>query len=165
MGSRPSLVALIEVCRDARRLNQIINHPSVFDAAFGLSARRPVDLSPLLSRADIIAFEGEHGVALCRRYGDIFDCHFAVLPSGRGKWALIAGRAVVAWLFYRKHARALLFTPVAGNIAAIAGARMLGAKEIEVPACMFPTTRGPRPYRCYRLTREDWRFRQFRAQP
>lgn len=145
---------------DARRLNEIVNDPDVFAPCFGTLAKSPVDLSGLVSGDGApIVLAGEHGVILFQRIGqsDNFDVHAAVLPAGRGEWCRRAAQIAFNYLFLEIGAELAAFRCPSNNRAAIAGARMLGAKFHTRTEKAFPTPDGLVPFSVYVLAKRDWR--------
>lgn len=83
---------IVSDCRDAARINAVVNDPAVRpyvgapDAGF-------LDLSPLLAdRNNIFPFGLHGGFALLWTAPHTYEVHTFILPSGRGFWAKLAAR-------------------------------------------------------------------------
>lgn len=92
---------MIELSRatDASVLNVIVNDPSVYPFVRGMS-EGDLDLSQVVANPNNHVLTGEHAAILftIRQVG-LYEMNATVLPSGRGDWALIAGRAALEWAF------------------------------------------------------------------
>jgi len=114
------------VCaKDARRLNEIVNHASVLPWVKG-SLDGPLDLSvPVADRRNVTLL-GEHGAVLFHWHQPgLYEAHTQVLPEGRGGWTLSFVRAALHWLFTRTEATEILTKCPRGNVAAKALARSI----------------------------------------
>lgn len=119
---------MIERQMSADHVNQIVNHPSIHPWVCG-PTEEPLDLTGPIESGNYIALFGEHGGFLFYRVSDgIYDAHSAVLPSGRGKWAIRAARDALHWIFEREQAREVLMAVPHGNVAVRALVRILKAR-------------------------------------
>lgn len=111
---------MIELCTDAGRINEVVNHPSVrpFVGAIELGE---VDLAPLI-RPENWFLMGEHGgFALIWTAPNIHEWHTFILPEGRGIWAFKAAKQGIS--FARKNGDKMLWTkiePSMSNVSAFA---------------------------------------------
>lgn len=92
-----------------------------------------------------------------------YDVHVAILPRGRGAWAREAADEAMRHMFETVGAELLVFRVPAGNLAASALARMLGAEFLSVTAPVWPTRAGPLPLKVFYLTRRRWLARTGRG--
>lgn len=140
---------------DAKRLNEIVNHPKVHP---WVSVNgEPLDLSATLESADIYALLGSMGgVTFHRLQPGLFDAHTHILPDGRGQWGLAMVEAALHWLFTRTEAVEVMTRCPKGNLAAKALARAIGG------TCEFINPHGwvkdnqPIPADIYALRIQDW---------
>lgn len=147
---------LIERCHDAARLNEIVNHPAVFESACGAVLPYPADVSVFLDPQNIV-LEGEHGVGIffpVRPH--IYDVHVAILPSGRGQWCREAVTEAIDYVFCKMGAEGLIFRCPVGNLAVLALVRMLGACFVETTEPAWPTPEGLVPYHVFVMRRDMW---------
>lgn len=120
------MLGSLERQKDAKRLNEIVNHPEVYEWVRG-AATGPLDLSLAASNTDVVVLLGEHGGVLFHRLQPgIWEAHTQVLPEGRGAWAVLAVRACLHWLFTRTEAVEVLTKCPEGNDAAVGLARAIG---------------------------------------
>jgi RimJ/RimL family protein N-acetyltransferase len=97
---------------DAHFLNAVANHADVRASVAG-TIEGELDLTPLVNNQDTICLIGAFGFSIFRRLrtddgNRVYDWHAATLPKGRGRWALQAGRAALAWAFARGTADAII---------------------------------------------------------
>lgn len=147
---------MIERQRSAVFVNEVINHPSVHPWVCG-PIDGPLDVTESIGDGSYTALFGEHGGFLFWRMGcGIYDAHSAVLPEGRGKWALDAAKDALAWMFEREGALEIMMSVPKGNIAVRALVRRLKAKfrgSIENGWCIGGQMV---PVDVYSLTRADY---------
>jgi hypothetical protein len=80
---------------DPDRINAVVNHPAV--NVWGRSPQQ-IDASPSMSA--LIALFGQHGGYVFWRVSPvIFEACSAVLPEGRGEWAVGILRVAIKWMF------------------------------------------------------------------
>jgi hypothetical protein len=124
--------------RDVTRANEIANHPEVLPG-LSLGIADSLDLAPLLADPRNILLMGDHGFALLLWSAPgVYDVHDAVLPEGRGKWAIAAGKLVLDYAFDAYGARMLwTSTPVENRASRmfnrILGFKSAGIHEVPVP--------------------------------
>ncbi|MDE2101693.1 MAG: hypothetical protein KGL39_30890 [Patescibacteria group bacterium] len=118
---------MIDPSISSDRVNEIINHPSIYPWICG-PLTGPIDISPYLKSGDYTALFGEYGGFLFFRVKDgIYDAHSAVLPNGRGKWALRMAREALKIMFDKDAAEIMMAAPN-GNLAVLSLIRRLKAK-------------------------------------
>lgn len=121
---------MIERQSSAALVNQIINHPSIYPWVCG-PIEGPLDLTKLIESGNYIALFGEYGGFLFWKLKDgIYDAHSAVLPRGRGRWALDTAHQALAWMFGKEHAFEIMMSVPKGNLAVRALVRSLKAAPV-----------------------------------
>lgn len=117
---------MIERQTSADRINQVINHPSVYPWVRG-SLEGELDLSNVISDTRNFALFGEHGGVIfkCLQPG-IYEAHTQVVPEGRGSWTIKMVRAALQWMFTRTDALEIVTQVPRGNVAALALTRRVG---------------------------------------
>jgi hypothetical protein len=150
------MMGMLELQRDAKRLNEIVNHPEVYPWVRGMQ-KGPLDLTQ--------AFEHSGNVCLLGKYGGIFfhqilpaiyEAHTQILPEGRGAWALDCVRACLLWLFTRTDAMEVMTRCPKGNIAAKALTKAIGGTfQFHNPAGWSKDDK-PIPADIYSMTAQDW---------
>lgn len=119
---------MIERLFSAERVNDIVNHPSIYPWICGPVAGA-IDLSESIASGKYTVLMGEHGGFLFWNLGGgIFDAHSAVLPNGRGPWAVLAAQRALQWMFEKEGALEILMAVPKGNVAVRALVRVLKAK-------------------------------------
>lgn len=109
---------IVERQTDAKRLNEIANHPSVYPWVHG-SIVGELDLSDVVSRPGNIVLLGEHGgIVFHAMQLGLFEAHTLVLPEGRGAWTERAVWDCLHWMFTRSNAVEILTRIPKGNYAA-----------------------------------------------
>jgi len=99
--------------------NRVVNDPSV-KPYFG-KTEGPVDVSPLLDEPEnyVLLACGEDAVGILEWTApDIFQAHYAMLPTCRGVWAVEAATAMTNYMFEHEGARAIWGQTPIGNKAA-----------------------------------------------
>ncbi len=118
---------MIERATDATFINQVVNHPAVRPSLSGKPGDR-VDLTEIVANPDHLVLQGEFGgMILVQQVDAIWELHTAVLPEGRGEWALEMARSCVDYLFCKTNAVELFTRVPAGNLAAAALTKACGA--------------------------------------
>lgn len=138
------------------RANDLINHPSIYPWVCG-PMMGPLDIAPAILTGNYVALLGEHGGFLFYHISEkIYDAHSAVLPSGRGKWALRAAKDALWWMFEREKAREIMMTVPQGNIAVRALVKIVKAKFRGRLEDGWFRDGEPIPADIYSLIKEDW---------
>src|SRR5947209_10090690 len=113
---------------DAKRLNEIVNHPSVYPWVQG-AVTGELDLSDPISDPRNVLLMGEHGgVVFGWHSPGIYEAHTQVLPEGRGAWSVAMVRAALEWMFTRTDAMEIWTRVPHGNLGARALAKAIGGK-------------------------------------
>lgn len=140
---------MIERTFDARRINELVNHPAV-RPFIGGDIAQPLDLSDAVADPANIFGVGEHGgFAFTWSAPRVYEVHTFILPEGRGRWAADFALTARAWMV--ENGARLLWTrvhPEAGNVRAFtlkAGFQPAGTHTVDLGA-------GPVTYELY-----DWR--------
>lgn len=140
----------------AERVNEIVNHPSVFPWVCG-PLEGPLDLSGPIESGDYIALIGEHGGFLFWRIAPgIFDAHSIVLPEGRGRWTIRAAKASLRWMFDEGEAAEIMMAAPKGNLAVLSLIRVLKAKFRGTVEGGWWRDGQPIPADVYSLTKADF---------
>jgi len=113
---------------DAARINAVCNHPEVLPT-LGLGAG-PLDVTESIAEKRNIFLIGEHGGAMFHWSAPgVYDAHDFFLPEGRGKWAMVASRAMLDAIFDLYGARMVwAMTPVENRACRFFN-RLLGFKS------------------------------------
>jgi len=139
----------------AERVNEIVNHPSIYPWVCG-PFTGPLDLSGLVKSGVYIPVFGEFGGYLFFRVADgIYDAHSAVLPEGRGKWAIRMAREALREMFSRDADEILMAAP-RGNLAVLTLIRMLKAKYRGKIEDGWVINNHPVSSDIYSITKTDW---------
>lgn len=119
---------MVSFCDDATFVNSIVNHPSVFPWICG-PLTDAADLSELMGSGRYTALMGEHGGFLFLNLGNgIYDAHSAVVPEGRGAWAVLAAQHALRIMFEERDAREIMMACPKGNLAVRALVKSLHAE-------------------------------------
>jgi RimJ/RimL family protein N-acetyltransferase len=147
---------MIERSMSAERINEIVNHPSVYPWVCGpLSGK--LDLTDCINDGRYIALLGEHGGFLFWKVSDgIYDAHSAVLPEGRGSWAIWAAHKALRKMFDEHYAAEIMMAVPKGNIAVRALVRILKAKFRGTIDDGWWRDGRQIPADIYSLTKSDW---------
>lgn len=123
-----AMMGMLEVQQDAKRLNEIVNHPDVLPWVRGAS-KGPLDLTPAFERGNIVCLLGKHGgLAFTHLQPGLWEVHSQILAEGRGAWALDCVRACLMWMFTRTDAAEVITRCPKGNVAARAMAKAAGLR-------------------------------------
>lgn len=102
---------------------------------------------------------GRHGFAIFKPLAAdnfFWEWHGAVLPSGKGRWALGAARAAVGYLFDRTSAVAVIAPVPRTNRAARQIVGALGLQLLHVAPEAWPIGRKRVALHFYWTKRADW---------
>ena len=117
------MLASLELQTDARRLNEIVNHPDIYPWMCGAS-KKPLDFTEAIERDDVMVLLGEHGgVTFNQLQPGLWEAHAQILPEGHGAWALSCVQACFHWLFTRTDAVEVLMRCPKGILRALSMAR------------------------------------------
>ena len=156
-------VCEIERQTDATLINRFVNDPSIYPHVRGTHVGL-FDLSQVVARAEHVVLCGEHGgVIFIKHAGGYYEAHTAVLPEGRGKWTIRLGHAVLRWMFSRTDAAEIVTKCPHGNLAAVAGARAIGARHEWTTRPIWQADEGMVPVDIYAVTIGEWMARQGRV--
>jgi hypothetical protein len=87
---------LLELSRDAARINGFVNHPDVREG-IGHKDLGAIDLAGFVEIKEHMFFVGEHGgFGALWRAPDVYEIHTFIVPAGRGLWAIRAAREAIA---------------------------------------------------------------------
>ena len=155
-GEAPDMRVAIRREFDAKRLNEVLNHPDVrpdiADMSLGV-----VDVSSQVADQNNILLMGEFGGCLLFNVSPgIFEVHTQCLPEGRGPWMKAFIVQMLEWMFTHSNCWEMVTRVPREHIAA--KALTVGAgfrKEFSRPdQCMW---RGKlMPVDIYRLSIHDW---------
>ena len=135
--------------RDAKRLNEIVNHESVKPHLQFLSDG-PIDLSDLVRDPANYLLMGEHGgVLFIRLQNGLYEAHTQVLPQGRGTGVLDLARLAQQWMFTRTDALELVSKCPTLRTKAL-------AKCVNGRLDCTVTGHDGKPVDVYRVTIQNW---------
>lgn len=139
------------------RINAIVNHPEVNRWVMGVYAGR---LDRALAVDAVIALFGKFGGFLCWRVSPvIYEIQAAVLPEGRGKWALRAAKAALKYLFEEEGGLEVMAGAPEGDTTARAFIRAVSrkAKHVgDVEGCWVTADGRFIASEIFSLTKNDW---------
>jgi hypothetical protein len=157
-----AMLAYLRQQTDAKKLNEIVNHPAVYPHVFdaGMTKGAPMDLSAMVEDPRTIVLMATYGGGAyqCLQPG-IYEGHSFCLPKGRGKWALLCAKATLHWMFTKTDAVEIMMRCPKGNLAVHAFSRALGG------IYRFTVERGWAkdgrmiPADIFSLTLQDWMTR------
>lgn len=115
--------------KDASRINELINDPSIRPWVAG-DFIGILDATPFIKNPDNIFFVSEHGgVGFIKTYPHTYECHSFILPSGRGKWMKKNFVEVKEWIFSNTDATQIVTLCPKDNGMAIGAARICGFRK------------------------------------
>lgn len=148
---------MIERQSDGELVNRIVNHPSIYPWICGPLEGQPLDLSPAIDSGSYIALFGEHGGFLFWNLGNgIYDAHSAILPEGRGSWAILAAQKSLKFMFEREGSQEIMMATPKGNVAVRALVRCLKAKYRGTIENGWFMNGQFVPSAIYSMTKTDW---------
>lgn len=141
---------------DAGEVNRILNHPAVrpfvADETDGV-----LDISERVSNQNNVTLIGEYGAFVCIKYDiGIYEVHTAILPDGRGRWAMDFARDGALYMFTATDCVEILTRVPMGHVAAKALTEAMGFRPLFTtpPECRF---RGELvPCHIYTLSLQEW---------
>lgn len=117
--------------RHAKRVNRIINDPSVLPWVQG-AQESPIDLTPSIQDQRNILLMGQHGGTLFHQhFAAIYEAHIQVLPAGRGPWCKLMSQASLYWMFCKTDAMEIMARIPTGNPAVRALVKSLSFRKQE----------------------------------
>lgn len=147
---------MIERTYSAQRVNEVLNHPSVYPWVIGPFSG-VLDCTEAIIDGNMIALFGEHGGYLFSQVCDgVYDGHSAVLPEARGRWAISAAREAVAFMFRNTAAKEIMMACPHGNLAVRGLVRILKAKYRGTIIDGWYLNGQIVPSDIYSLTKSDW---------
>lgn len=147
---------MIERQKSAVLVNEIINHPSIHPWVCG-PIEGPLDVTKSIEDGSYTALFGEYGGFLFWNLGrGVFDAHSAVLPEGRGAWAILAAQRSLIWMFDKGGAQEIMMTVPKGNVAVRALVRVLKAKFRGTIENGWWRDGHAIPCDVYSITKTDW---------
>jgi len=125
MNNKPPALSLVHAMLDrigrerhAKRLNHVVNDPSVLPFVKG-DIHPPIDLSPAVANPDNVLLMGQYGGVFYEMLQPgIYEAHTQVLPEGRGEWTALMVRATLHWMFCRTDALEIVTKIPKGNYPA-----------------------------------------------
>ena len=86
---------LLTLSRDVERINGYLNDPDV-RSGIGHKELGAIDMTSFIEVSEHMFFVGDHGgFAALWRAPNVYEIHTFILPSGRGLWAMKAGREAI----------------------------------------------------------------------
>lgn len=123
-----AMLATVKHHHNARRLNEIANHPAVLPWLGGEEGKN-LDLTAAAADPDNVVLVGAHGAVLFHQIQrGIFDAHSMALPEGRGAWMASFARACLHFIFTRTMAVEVMMQCPKGNLAVRALTKLTGAR-------------------------------------
>ncbi len=120
-----AMLSMLEVQKDAKKLNAIVNHPDVHPWVAGNA--EALDFTEAIASEDVICLLAKHGGVMFHRHQPgLFEAHTQVLPAGRGAWGLDCVEACLNFMFSRTDAMEIMTRCPKGNLPAKALARAIG---------------------------------------
>lgn len=102
----------------AIRLNEIINHPSVYPWVHGM-VDGPLDMTPAVADRRNVLLMGAHGGIIFHHHAPgLYEAHSQCLPEGRGDWMLAFTHAALHWMFTCTDCVEVITRVPKGNLAA-----------------------------------------------
>lgn len=142
---------------DGDTVNRIVNHPSIYPWICGPLEGQTLDLSGHINDGSYIVLFGEHGGFLFWKLSEgIYDAHSAILPEGRGSWAILAAQKSLKWMFEKEGAEEIMMATPKGNIAVRALVRCLKAKYRGTIENGWFMNGKFVPSAIYSMTKTDW---------
>ncbi len=139
-------------------INAVMNHPDVRPWV-----TRPgdgaLDLTPVVADRRNVVLMGEHGgSAIHWLMGGLYEVHTAILPDGRGKWALDFAHAASKWMFTHTDATEITTKVPVSNRAAFGLTKAIPGTMIEFLLPDFWTRQdgGKEGAYVFALRIEDW---------
>lgn len=145
-----------ERATDAQRVNEIVNHPSIYPWVKG-STTGAIDMTKTIADPNNVALVFDHGCVLfLKAQAGIYEFHASVLPEGRGEWMHAGAVDAFHWMFTRTDAFELMTKCPDGNVAARAGAQNVGCSLQFRTGPIWETKRGKVPVDVYSITIQRW---------
>lgn len=140
----------------ATRINEIVNHPSIYSEICGYHTS-PLDLTHVTLNPNNICLVGEYGCVLfINHQSGIYEFHTSVLPEGRGDWMIEGSKFAFNWMFSKTDAFELLTKCPYGNVAAKAGARAVGCSLRFTTRPLWPSKGELVPIDIYSIILQEW---------
>lgn len=140
----------------AIRINEIINHPSIYPTICGFHTE-PLDLSAVAANPAHVCLVGEHGCVLfIKHQPGIYEFHTSVLPEGRGARMIEGSQFAFNWMFTKTDAFELLTKCPYGNVAAKAGAKAVGCSLRFTTRPLWPSGGNLVPIDVYSVILQEW---------
>jgi len=140
----------------AERINEIVNHSSIYPSICGFHTE-PLDLTTITANHNHICLVGEHGCVLfIKHQAGVYEFHTSVLPEGRGEWMVKGSRFAFNWMFCNTDAFELLTKCPYGNVAAKAGAKVVGCSLRFTTRPIWPMDGKLVPVDVYSIMLQEW---------
>lgn len=140
----------------AGRINEIVNHPSIYPNICGTHTGI-LDLTPIAGNPDHVCLVDEYGCVLfIKHQPGIYEFHASVLPEGRGGWMVTASQSSFHWMFTKTDAFELLTKCPYGNIPAKAGAKASGCSFRFTTRPLWPSGDVLVPVDVYSIILQEW---------
>lgn len=150
---------MIERQATADLINKFVNDPDVYPHLCG-AHRGWIDVGRVVADENNVILCGERGGVIFVKHGPgYYEAHTAVLRAGRGKWTAQMGREALRWMFLKTDALEIATKCPHGNVAAAAGARMVGARHEWTTRPLWPSGAEIVPVDIYMITLQEWAAR------
>lgn len=149
---------------DAKRLNYVVNHPSVLsDVATPeqqLPDAKPIDCGPIVGNlANIVLMCDEGGILAAQQEPGVYEIHTQFTEKYRGVSAIRTVREMINWMFINTDAMELLTKIPVVNKAALGLVRAIGGKFEFAREMVYPLSDGSScDIDYYVLRYSDWLY-------
>lgn len=147
----------VERTLDAARINEILNHPTIFPSITVPGIVGPIDATPLVMDTHNFWMLAPGGcIAFIRDEPGIYEVHTNFLPEYRGRNAIRASREAYRWMFIHTDCMILQTKVPEPNVAADLFCRIVGATMEFVRNGVWPTEAGLVDMAFWQLHYHDW---------
>lgn len=145
---------MIEVAKDAKRINQILNHPGVYS---WISDDDNIDMTETLKKLGVVGLLGDYGCVIFHPIQlGIYEFHIAVLPDHQGEYVSRFFREVCDWIFTRTNAVEIITRCPENNRPAKMACSREGMDHIFHTRPLFLSGGKLFPYKVYGMTVQKW---------
>lgn len=146
----------LEQQTDAKLINRLVNHASVFPWVCG-DKPFPLDMSGVVATAGNVVLCCDWGGVIFSKLGiGHYEAHTVTLPQGRGEGTMALGRAALEWMFCKTDAIEIMTRVAQGNIAAKAAMRAMSIRPWFVTGPIWKVDGRLVPMDVYKLHLLDW---------
>jgi len=140
----------------AERINEIVNHPSIYPTICGFHTE-PLDVTAVAANPNHVCLVGEHGCVLfIKHQAGVYEFHTSVLPEGRGEWMVAGSREAFSYMFTQTDAFELMTKCPHGNLPAKVGAKVVGCSPRFTTRALWPHDGGLVPIDVFSIMIQEW---------